>query len=427
MESLCKLCKGVVALTLALLVLEPQFTAPIWGGSNVSMTAYADTLTTSDGLSYTVDANHYVTITGYSGTNTDVTIPSTIDGYTVTTIGNNAFNGCSNLTTVTFTEDSALNTIEYGAFCGCTSLESVTIPDTVTTIGSGAFASCESLVSVVIPMGVTTIEDSTFTDCTSIGSITIPSTVTAIGDHAFWQCNSLTSIDIPDGVTTIGKFAFGGTSITTLTIPDTVTTINSISLYYIDSLSEITIGSVTYTKIVNDGRWTVSKVREDATEVTILTTIGSTPVYSIQLDALSNCKDLQTIYYPSPSTVCDIVIIGCDATQVAYTIAPDGTSVSIDSIVNATDSFNTLSTINGLPVTNSTEEEGNTLMGDLNGDGDILANDLLTLKKHTLGISLLDTDSQAFNSADLNHDGEVLANDLLILKKYVLQIINTLD
>lgn len=83
--------------------------------------------------------------------------------YPVTAVGNNAFSGCVNLT-------------------------SVVIPKSVTSIGSGAFGSCSSLTSIAIPSGVTAIRDDTFKGCSNLTSITIPNSVTSIGFYAFYGC-----------------------------------------------------------------------------------------------------------------------------------------------------------------------------------------------------------------------------------------------
>lgn len=79
----------------------------------------------------------------YVGSDSDVIIPSTIDGVSVTSIGNSAFKNC-------------------------TSLTSVKIPDTVISIGLGAFESCTSLTSITIPEGVATIENNSFAGCSNL-------------------------------------------------------------------------------------------------------------------------------------------------------------------------------------------------------------------------------------------------------------------
>jgi hypothetical protein len=130
-----------------------------------------------------------------------LTIPATIEGKTVTSIGKDAFGYCGLLT-------------------------SITIPDSVTSIGAKAFFHCYSLTSIIIPDSVTSIGNEAFRDCTSLTSITIPDGVTSIGNNAFWRCSSLTTITIPDSITTIGSSAFGYCSLlTSITIPDSVSVI----------------------------------------------------------------------------------------------------------------------------------------------------------------------------------------------------------
>ena len=135
-----------------------------------------------------------------------ITVPATLGGKPVISIGSYAFQGCSSLTSIKLPE--SLTSIGYGAFYGCSSLTSITIPEGVTSIGNSAFFGCKGLTSVKIPEGVTSIGSSTFQGCRSLTSITLPENVTSIGDSAFYICSSLTSVTIPKGVTLIGVSAF---------------------------------------------------------------------------------------------------------------------------------------------------------------------------------------------------------------------------
>jgi len=161
-----------------------------------------------------------------------VNIPST-----VTEIGDCAFCGTGNLTSVSFSPGSNLDSIGEDAFYGANSLTSIRIPNTVTsigagvfedaydlttvtfepgsqleTIGSGAFSNTDSLTSISIPSGVTEIEDDTFANARALTAVTIPSGITSIGENAFYGAIALTTITIPSSVTSIGQSAFWGAS-----------------------------------------------------------------------------------------------------------------------------------------------------------------------------------------------------------------------
>ena len=104
--------------------------------------------------------------------------------------------------------DNGITTIGDYAFSGCSNLTSVTIGNSVTTIGNDAFYKCTGLTSVTIPDSVTTIGSYTFYKCTGLTSVTVPDSVTSIGKDAFYNCTSLTSVTIGGSVTTIGNNAF---------------------------------------------------------------------------------------------------------------------------------------------------------------------------------------------------------------------------
>ena len=120
------------------------------------------------------------------------------------------FSGCSNLESVSFAEGSQLTSIGTQAFSECISLKSIEIPEGVTSIGSSAFASCSSLKSIEIPAAVTSIGDSAFGYCSNLESVTFAegSELTSIGSWAFYDCSSLKSIEIPVSVTSIGENVF---------------------------------------------------------------------------------------------------------------------------------------------------------------------------------------------------------------------------
>ena len=170
---------------------------------------------------------------------TTITIPSS-----VTSIGDGAFSHCSGLTSVTI--GSGVTSIEDHAFFDCRGLTTITIPDGVTSIGDGAFYACEGLTSITIPDSVTSIGDTAFCHCSGLTSITIPDSVTSIGGYAFQGCSSLTSIILPEGIKAIPDSCFSGcTSLGSITIPSTCTTIESSAFENCSNLTTV-IWNISY-------------------------------------------------------------------------------------------------------------------------------------------------------------------------------------
>ncbi len=248
---------------------------------------------------YSVLDDGTVEITKYIGSAEKVEIPEKINGKSVTSIGNYAFEYCENITSVTIPD--SVTSIGFRVFSNCTSLTSITIPNSVTSISGEAFENCTSLTAInvasensnyvsvngvlynkdkttiicypagkkdnnyKIPDSVTEIDDYAFNGCISLSSVTIPNSVTSIGVYAFEYCASLKSITIPDSVPLVGPGAFSNctnltsvtiqngvmyigneafancTSLTGITIPDSVTWIGRYSFDGCTSLTSITI------------------------------------------------------------------------------------------------------------------------------------------------------------------------------------------
>ena len=168
-----------------------------------------------------------IVVTGYKADNTDmVVIPGTINGKKVTSIGDSAFVGHYELTSVEI--PSGVTSIGESVFENCAKLESVNIPASVTEIGNSAFTYCNSITSIEIPLGVTSIGNNVFNHCVNLTSVSIPASVTKIGYEAFINCSSLTSIEIPSSVVSIGERAFISCSkLKGIKIPSSVTSIGN--------------------------------------------------------------------------------------------------------------------------------------------------------------------------------------------------------
>ena len=265
----------------------------------------------------------------------------------VTSIGDNAFDGCYSLTSITIPE--SVTNIGYSAFSYCESLTSITIPSSVTSIGDYAFASCSSLTSIAIPSSVMNIGDGAFNGCRSLTSIkvdenniiydsrdnsnaiietstntlivgckntVIPNNITSIGGGAFYGCSSLTSITIPSSVTSIGGGAFHGcSSLTSVTIPESVTNIGNYAFSGCRSLTSVTIPesvtSIGYGAFQNCISLTSITIPESVTNIgdrvfngcsSLKNVTIENGVTSIGYNAFDGCSSLTSITIPSSVT-----------------------------------------------------------------------------------------------------------------------------
>ncbi len=188
-------------------------------------------------FTYTV-ADGKVTIKGCDKTvSGELVVPSVLGIYPVTTIGSYAFEGCANITSITFPD--SVTEIQMYAFENCTNLESISIPDSVTSIDRDAFSNCPSLSGIWIDKNnpVYASDDTGvlfYKDMVTLirapmalaDPYTIPDTVKTIGDRAFYGCANLKDIIIPDGITSLDWYTFSNcTALKTITIPNSLKSI----------------------------------------------------------------------------------------------------------------------------------------------------------------------------------------------------------
>ena len=147
---------------------------------------------------------------------TEITLPNT-----VYEIGDYAFKNCAGLKSIEIPDSLELGIISEGMFYGCTSLETIKLPDNIREIENYAFANCKSLRSFIVPKDVTQISGGTFLNCESLSNIILGDEITSIGNSAFIGCN-LTEIQLPSGIESIGEDAFAGNKFTEIIIPSGV-------------------------------------------------------------------------------------------------------------------------------------------------------------------------------------------------------------
>ena len=367
---------------------------------------------TSGDYTYDVLDDGTVEITGYTGTASSISIPGTIGGKKVTSIGEGAFFGCHSLTSVTI--PNSVTSIGDEAFLGCHSLSSVTIPNSVTSIGKDAFWACESLASVtipnsvtsigkdaffgchslssvnvdasnknyasvngvlynknktelirypegktassfIIPNSVTSISEKAFDDCENLTSVTIPNSVTSIGDKAFFGCENLTSVTIPNSVTSIGKDTFGFcTSLTSVTIPNSVTSIGDEAFENCTSLTSVTIPN----SVTSIGKSVFSRC-EDLTSINVNT---ANRIYTSVNGVLYNKNKTEIVCYPAGKTASSFIIPNSVTSIGAYVFyyCENLTSVTIPNSVTSIgdEAFKNCTSLTSVTIPNSVTNIG---------------------------------------------------------------------
>ena len=334
--------KKLLSFFLALLA-----TTTLWAYDFQSGDLYYDIISNNEPYTVEVASNDGQ----YSG---DITIPETVDyngiTYSVTGIGNGAFEDCKSLTSITI--PNSVTSIGERAFSSCSALPSITIPNSVTSIGENAFFLCELLTSIVIPNNVIWIGEDAFLGCifakdnfinhssldaeeneywgatvgdveiegllirndtviackSYVTNVIIPDGVTSIGERAFSYrdtyascCDSLKSVTIPNSVTSIGERAFYNcVSLTSVTIPNSVTSIGEWAFADCESLTSIDLPGVE-----EIGYCTFSDCKS-LTSVALSNTLTTIGGY-----AFDNCESLTSITIPSSVTSIESAFDGC--------------------------------------------------------------------------------------------------------------------
>ncbi|MBQ8687081.1 MAG: leucine-rich repeat protein [Ruminococcus sp.] len=186
---------------------------PAYASDGSGMTPENSEVTVFDDgiLTYTViDDSRFVEITSCISTATNVNILPELDGYTISSIAEGAFAGCTELQSVTIPNNDTIQSMGAYTFAECTSLKKVALPDSITEIPIGAFAYCTSLEQVTFGDRVVSIGDEAFRSCTALTEIMLPDTMTEMGDFVFYMCTGLTKLEIPESLTALGAYSFTG-------------------------------------------------------------------------------------------------------------------------------------------------------------------------------------------------------------------------
>lgn len=150
-------------------------------------------------------------------------------------IGDRAFQGCENLSTIII--PNSVTSIGNRVFYKCAALNSVTLGEGITEIGEYLFYKCEKLETVIVSDSLASIGNYAFRGCIALKEFDFKN-VNTIGRYAFYGCTSLQSIVIPDTVISIGDYAFRGcTSATAIILPDSIESIGKHVFYGLKNTS----------------------------------------------------------------------------------------------------------------------------------------------------------------------------------------------
>lgn len=300
--------KRILALFMSLCVAVSGIMICPSAGMQAEAESDGDTWDSTETYYYREVSSGQIEITGYTGSGTEIVIPSEIDGNTVVRIGDYAFySGYSNTVDVTSIEiPDTVTSLGYYAFRDCNALTDITISDSVTTIENRAFDGCGALASITIPSSVTNIGEEVFISCSALENIIVDSANTAYasedGNLYNKAKNTLvtyapgkmdTSFDIPNSVVYIGNYAFCGVdALTEITIPTSVVKIGEWAFYTCEGLTDITIpGNV---KTISSDAFELCYALESITLEEGITTIGDA--------AFASCPSLTEITIPASVT-----------------------------------------------------------------------------------------------------------------------------
>jgi len=438
---------GVLAAPGAAVLIEPN-------AENVldSLTDDFELMATYGDLTYSVSGGE-VTITDCSETATSVTIPSTIDGYPVTSIGSSAFYNCKSLASLEI-PDSVINIGDI-AFRYCESLESIEIPDSVKSIGVSVFDGCNSLLSITVgenndnycsdergvlfdknkttlikypagnnakfytvPDDVTSINGAAFSDCTSLENIEISKNVISIGDIAFYNCAGLEKIVVDNNnpnyssdergtlfnkdKTTLIQYPSGNTSIKYV-IPNSVTNIGRSAFSNCTSLESIEVPNGV-TRI----EWWAFQYCDSLVNITIPDSVTFIGVYAFQYcDRLTSIIISDSVEYISEG-----MFKNC--TSLTNVIIPNNVT-SVDNYA-----FHNCTSLESVEMPNGITDIGNSafdgcdnlkIYGYSDSYAEIYAN------KNSIPFVSLDYVSQ-YTTGELNGDGVVDMNDAILLLQH---------
>ncbi len=419
----------------------------LFGGISVSAAAY----TSDDYFVLTLTDNSNYMIEKYTGTDSIVSIPASVNGIKVTGIGAMAFSHNEAITDV-----SIPNSIEYigdCAFSNCKKLTSISFSDNITTIENNAFNGCVSLTEITLPNSLRRLCSSAFRNCTNLEKISFNSEFQSVGYDAFtktkWyddqeegyiifsnvlygykgnmsngeileisdnitciaECAlsnqvNLSNVIFHDDIHNIGWGAFENTGIEELEIPP-ISAIKEHTFYNCSKLRSVTIPDTV--KDIDFGAF------EGCTSLSEVRFTGN-QINRIGMMAFNNCASLKQVTLPKSITSIGQWAFGY------YDSEHDGCEIISYPIENFTicgysdTSAETYAKENHFMFIELTDDNA---LGDVNDDGSFGVNDVVMLNKWLLAVP--DTHLNNWKAADYNSDNRLDVFDLCLMKRALIE------
>ena len=316
-------------------------------------------------LTWTLDDSGTLTISGtgamydYDTGNNDLPpwysrrdqIQEVVIGNGVTSIGNDAFYGCTKLETVDLSNATSLEKIGQYAFALCKSLSEITIPAKVERIGEYAFYDCYDYnnhsgglktVTFAENSRLTTIEEHAFYKCRYLEKIEIPASVTSIGGYAFNSCANLKELAFAPNsqLKSIGEYAFGAVSTDTVSpaytsvqIPASVSEIGKGAFYHCLELKTVVFEEGSQLKALGDGVFVDCGSLKEFTIPANVETIGEAAfAFCVKLEKITIPKSVKKIGQAA-FALCPLKTVYYDGTAEEWAnIEIDETKIEIDDI-----------------------------------------------------------------------------------------------
>ncbi len=390
-----------------------------------------------DGIAYRLDGNDVVVTSSpsYSNLSGEINIPSSvpfnfgapdypyIQYLTVKGVDNNAFEGCTGLTGVTFESGTSIGD---RAFSGCTGLSSVNISNSWTDICDWAFENCTSLTNITIPENVMFVGEGAFSGCTALETVNW-NTESYIGDGVFSDCTGLKIVNWNAKSCVDSHTAFYGlTGITSFNFGNNVEIIPAYICVGLTGLTNLNIPE------------SVKSIREGAFSGCSGLTgelIIPNSVTLIDEMAFSGCEGLTSVTIGNSVTkIGNSAFDGCNTLCSLYSKIEDPESVSYGSYIfegvnkNNCKLYVPVGKVEAYQFTapwsdflNILEEGGSSttpVYGDVNGDGKVNVSDVTALINMILGVIPKDE-----ARADINGDGKINVSDVTALVNIILGVI----